>query len=1475
MRRVLSWKRLVVVLAVLVVVGAGAAALHAVQARRQSAGVRKQAEDAAREYEADPTRLDRAIALYERYLKFRPKDEEAARKYTDLIFARAKADPSPENLRRAAYVGEACLRNFPANPPQRRELIKLYMKHGPLTSARQHLGVFLDPERGTHRDDAELLELAATCEVGFQDYAKAAAYLQKAIDAGNAPLKVYVAALDVNQKNTTDTLRESKIAAYMETLLRSERFRSDVAARVAAGKFQLSRGELKNARQNILFALNDLPGGQTNPDALQAAALLAIEDASKDKTAEYLALAEAHLEKAFALDPKNTPVALLLAGVKRDLLKTPEAVAVLRRAADATGEVNDAFFRVVDAMIDLEQADAAEALLPRLATTDPKLTMTRYFRGRIAVVRKNWADARALLEGVEKELTPRPLRDYHKKTMVGLGLCYTVFQNPDRQLLYYVEALKDDPLYLPAMVGHAEALAKLGRTDEALLGRANEGRPGFRALVNNYKVGAARPTLVRLEFLHAVRRPAARNWAAFDEALGPPESRTPEVHLLHAESLAARGQVANATDLLDQLLAKFPNYPAAWAALARIKHGWRADAALAELDAAEKRSGETADTRLARASLLPARAKKPTADDYRKLATTVGGLKPGELHRYWFQLGEATLRAVAVQPTPDAAAEMRAVAITCFQEAAKLDPLDLTARAVLVDLGLATNRKDVIDAALAEIAKIEGPDGPIGTLSQVVVRMPAAKGNPAEIAALRAMAVKVRDARHGWGRVYLALAQLDELSGRNDDALANYRKAIDLGERTEIVIRRAVELLWAQKKDDEAYRLLNGLYTEVPLPDDLERFRAIKDLLARDLPRSERPTIDRVAPADAADYRLLLLRGSLLAAIGDDGDALKAFRLAVDRDDTVPETWASLVAHLVRTGKAGEAKEAVAQGEAKLKNAPPPTPAKKADLTLALAECYALVGDTKTAGERYRQAVELQPRELEPNRQLVAFLQRSGQAEQAAALLERLAADPAPDLSRWARRHLATVLIVAPNRYDLRHKALGLVNQNLQSGTPDPEDTKIKAMVQTIDPDTRAEGERTLKEFADRGDLTPDEYFWLARLYFESGRVVESVDYFAAAARPRRGVTAEHLAGLVRAQLVLAVKKNSPDLTAADRALERLKVMAPQSWEAAREEARVLHRKAQLATRAGEADQAREFDARAKKLVADFPGAQTEAAIPALTGPLLEELGFAAEAEALYCRLLELSKSPTAHRSLAVFLIRQKRSAEAIALARKHEAGCPVVLTAALLSGALRVGSPGPAAEREVLDWLDARTKEVEARPEARPVLAALVGARAEVFDAQGKYDQAIAEYRRALALGAGDLVANNLAMLIALQKPDRVREAIDLMTKLIGVRGPRPEFLDTRAVCYLVAGGAFKVTEADGKDADGPELARRDLEMAILQHRQPAHLFHLAWAYQLKGDQAQLLLRMTEALKDGATPEMVHPLELPKFRELSALAGR
>jgi tetratricopeptide (TPR) repeat protein len=140
---------------------------------------------------------------------------------------------------------------------------------------------------------------------------------------------------------------------------------------------------------------------------------------------------------------------------------------------------------------------------------------------------------------------------------------------------------------------------------------------------------------------------------------------------------------------------------------------------------------------------------------------------------------------------------------------------------------------------------------------------------------------------------------------------------------------------------------------------------------------------------------------------------------------------------------------------------------------------------------------------------------------------------------------------------------------------------------------------------------------------------------------------------------------------------------------------------------------------------------------------------------------------------------------------------------------------------------------------------------------AQEKYPEAIEQYRAAVRLGKSDSAVNNLAMLLALHDPKKADEAIRLMDELIGVRGPYPSFLDTRAVAYIVKGG------------DDVAKAVRDLEMALLQRYSPAYLFHLAVAYDLQGKRLERDRRIDEARKVGVTAGDAHPLELRKYREL------
>ena len=1061
MKRVLSWKRLLIVIAVFALLTGGTYAVHAVQSRRQSSGIKDQADRAAAGAEPDAQMRDQAIDLYEKYLRFKPRDEDAFRSYTALLFARARSAQTGATYSEATKVGEKFLREFPDHPAERRALVDLYMKRDDIRLALDHLRKLLDP-KGTNTEDIELLRKAAVCEAASGDATKAVEYLQTALKTGKAPLGVYEELIALYWQNRTQIRDGSGQANELaRILIETEPFKSDVAAQVVAVQYRLDSGDYASAQKQLKLIFTEMPGGQKSPEAnLAAARLDVIEITTPESVAIQLKKANAHLEAALAQSPKDIRAGLFQAEILDRMGKTDEAVNRLCKTAEALGEPGAEYVLVVDRLIDFGNRDRSAELVERIAKVDTIFfrIMAGYFRGRLALLRKDWTQARSLLETASTALSPPAWKDYHKKAKAGLGKCYEIFQNPDEQLRCYSAALADDPRYFPAIIGQAEALAKLGRIEDALTGDGKVGRPGFREIVGAYKQEKYRATLVRLELLQALKVPTATSWAAFDASLGPlPPDRLPEVQLLWIESLAARGRQADAIKLLDDLVEKNPEFPSAWVALARIKFNGRSEPAL---DAVRKRPGNSPAMRVAQAVLMSAQAVPAAQEQFRKLGENIDNIATADLRSLWFGLGEATLRALPAQPTPEAIASLRDIAISFFERAAAADPLDLTSRAILIDLGQAARRQDVTDAALAGIVNVEGPAGPIGTFATVSLRLPSAKGNEAEIADLRTKAKQVEASRPGWGRVYVALARLDEMDGRNDSALENYRKAIDRGDRQEAVIRRVVELYRLRKQDNIAANLLQTLYTEVPLPDDLERFRAIMYLLERDIPASERPTIDRVAPEKSNDYRILMLRGALLTAIRADADALMAYRKAIECNDASPDAWTALVGNLVRLGKIDDAKRALAEAQIKLTSLPASDPVVKGELTVALAGCHELTANPQTAEQMYRQAAQLAPDNLNLNRQLIQYLQRSGKGAEADRLLVAMVNNPAPDLHRWARRYAAISMLARPDPYNHRLEALELVRKNLATTPDDPEDVKAYAMLQTVDPDTRDEGSR-------------------------------------------------------------------------------------------------------------------------------------------------------------------------------------------------------------------------------------------------------------------------------------------------------------------------------------------------------------------------------------------------------------------------------
>ncbi len=1463
MRRTLYWKRLLIVAGAILLLCGGVYALHRFQATAQASVIRDQAEKAATAAETDPAQRVEAIKKYQQYLKFRPNDEAAFQKYATLLLDEAKANPATSAT--AADGAEAFLRAFPNHPPERKRLVELYLSFGQLAKlglAKQHIEMLFTVASGEYRTNIEVLEMAATCERGQSNLPGAIAYLDAAIKTGKAPVRLYVLAMQMHFANKEDSKRNASIDDLLRAL-RGGRFEKNLEARVATARFEMALGNFGPAREDLDKAFGrktgfpDL-GGDSDPEALLAQAELEIATVkSTEQGKEQYAKAETLLRKAFGLDKKNVSVGMLLAEVLTSQGKRDDGVQVLKETAETLGAIDDKFLQVIDRLIDLgEKEFSASQVETKLAPDEGKKIVVAYFRGRLAVLNADWPVALGLLEEVHPELVRVP--EFHKKALYAIAACYAAMQNPDKQLEYCNRALRDDPNFVLAIIGEAEAYVRMGKNDEAL--------KRYRAIVNAYRFTGYRPELVRLELIDVLAQTGdvqSRNWGRFEDSLGPVDTRFPEVHIFHADALAIRGKGAEATKLLDDWLKAHPKDSKAagvWVALARVKDGGKPDVATAVLDEAEKAVGSTVEIRLARAGLLLVRAKPATPPDFDALAAGSDKFPKPEQFRLLFGLGQFEAQLADRGPEGKEAAEFRSAALRLLRLAADISPKDLTCRAVLLDQGLAAGRMDIVEQAIKEMAAAEGENGPVATLGRIAIRLPEVRkladsaARAAGVKELRELARRVKEQRPGWSRVYIAIAQLDEIEGLNDAALINYRAAIDKGDRQEFVVRRTVDLYRIKQQDDQALGLLNQLNRDVRLPDDLERYRSIRNMLAADLPKEGRGTIDRIAPFDSSEYRLLLLRGALLSAIREDADGLTAFRRAVELADKVPETWAALVGQLMKHGNLEEARRAVKEAKGKLK-ADPTKPDGQADLDVALGGLYEMIGDLKTAFDHFSAARKASPLELNPTRQLVLFFQRNGQADKAIALLKTAKDSNAQEVARWARRHLALTLIGRPDAYTVRNDALALIEQNLAVKKDEPEDLKARAYVWTFDPVTREEGVRVLRQFGDRGDLTPDEYYLLGRLAFDQAKFAEAVGHFRQGARVRPGVSAEHLAALVRVYLAV----NRLDL--AETALERLKTTFPTSWEAVREDARLVgykikDRAAQAEPEDSKKEAIKKLREQAREIITKYPGWDAIPNIVGRTGPLFEELGLTADAEAAYTKYLA-SDSPGSHAPLAVFYIHQKQTDKAIALARAHEKRAPVLLTARILTGSIRTKRPDPVTEAEVEKWLDAAIRAAAGNPELE---AGLLGARAELLDAQGKYEESIAEYERALAKGKNDLVVNNLSMLLALRFPGRAQEAVKMMSELIAIRGPDPTFLDTRAVAYLVS--------------SRPDLAVKDLEMALVQYERASYRFHLAWALDLDAAEAKRIFAAGELEKAkalGLTAADLHPIELKRYAELFA----
>jgi tetratricopeptide (TPR) repeat protein len=752
----------VVVLAVAVVL------LHGVQVRRGARSLLQSA-DAA---EQQGRTADAAKVLGD-YLTLVPEDSDVQARYGLLL----EQLPGPESRPHALAVFRRVLARRPDRDDVRRHFIRLALDLGRFDDARQQLAVLM----GAFPDDAELEQALGHCQEADRDYAGAADWYARAVQHDPHRVDSYtrlarLLRLHLAQPARADQLMDDLVAANSDS----------APAYLARAFYRRDFGSLEDAALELDRARQLAPQ--------DTGVLLACADLAQERGR--WTGARADLRRCLELDPRDLRAVQALAMLEDQAGRCPDAVACLRLGLQSFPEQPDMLAALAELLIAENQPAGANALVARLGPAGGRPEQIAYLEARLLLHGGQRLEAARALVRLRSAATPPELLD---RVELFLGQCYAELGDTDRQLAMYRRAVERNPLSSPLRLALASALADAGRADEAIA-------ESWQALSGRNPPAAGWGVLVRLLMRrHLDAAPAQRDWAEVDRALDLAVGAAPEVveiPVLRAEALRLRNQPEQARAALEAVKSQFADraeIPIALADLAGIQGD--SEVALRILEEAGRQFGDRVDLRLARARCWARRGTSETAVRLGELEQDLGGLTPADRARLLGGLAEVY----------SSAGDSRQ-ARRLWTRVADADPNGLNLRLLLFDGAVRDEDEALVQRLLADIRRIEGEEGALWRYAEAMHALELARrGNRKVIADARTRLAEVGARRPTWARVPLLAANLDELEGNPKQALEDYLRAIELGDRQTSVLRRVAQLLAEQGRHAEAERLLSRL----------------------------------------------------------------------------------------------------------------------------------------------------------------------------------------------------------------------------------------------------------------------------------------------------------------------------------------------------------------------------------------------------------------------------------------------------------------------------------------------------------------------------------------------------------------------------------------------------------------------------------------------------------------------------------------
>jgi tetratricopeptide (TPR) repeat protein len=1403
--------------------------------------------------------LVKAIDLYGRYLAIAPMDADARWQYgTLLVNAHAHA--------RAFQAFEAVLRLDPARSDVRRKAVVAAMAIGRLPDARDHLENYLLKESP---DDPELLLLEGQCLARVGEYVAAGRSLQAAIQRDPARIAAYTELIAVLSRSREDLDKDrekwlANLPREQQTALKQDKDWAEKTADywtdrlvkanpkdpqvyVFRGHRQGRKGLLDNAIQDAEVALKLK---SDDPEALNLAAMSYLLAKQPDKSREYAT-------RGVKAAPKDFRMYEILADIDRTRQEPKESLKWLQMGVDANGPpliwwklgisqiAQGKFEEAKETAKSLRTKVFSRAQLESAPVRVAPSVYADLLEAQLSQIQGHWQDATKQIGQIGVGLKADPI--LARAAFYSQGKTYEQLADFERALKAYRQAVDADPMWMPAREAVAATLQSLGRSGEALEERRNLAESKDAPL--NTRVALIRESIAKISQLSADKR----DWSEVDKLLnqlGEVAPNSTAVPLLQAELLIAQDRAAEATKLIETVRDKDPKEIAYWIALVNLairENQW--DKAGQSLEEAEKKFGDRATLRLARAQFWTRKGQKGAAEQLRKLAEKSKDFSPQEQVGLWQGLVSASL---AVDDIPQA--------VRLCQLLMALLPGDLNVRLELFTLARETNDVKLMDTTLAEIGRVES-SGPIwhyatalrlvfsyNEMHAVPAVQPAGEAGKSPPSDEQGKALLSQAQEHlaealrlraNWSRALLLQGLIYEELRQENAALTKYLEAVQQGETSPEVAQRALHLFYAKGEYAAANALLRQLEGKKVL-FTTELFREQSRVLKGMKDYSGALKSAQQVAATSKDYRDYLTLSQLLSIHGQPDEAEKALQQASLLNERAPEILVAQVQFFVRAGKKDRAEQILASGREKIPAAQAP---------LALAACFEILGKTEEAGQQYAFALKQKPDDPGLVRSLGTFYMRHGNLAKAAEQLVRIVDGQVHAAAQQVAESRADLARVRADQggYQNLLEALRLVDQNLAAAPSSADNLRLKARFLAAHPQSsrRREAVAIYEKLAEnQTSALAEDRFLLAQLYLASQDWPKARGQLLALLSTQNNQP-QYIAAYVRGLL------ERKEFAEAEQWIVRLEEAAPDGLPAAQLRAEVQFRTGQaeeaIATwtkfieKAPANSPARlaRMRAAAAHLEAMGSGPRNTVGMPAAT--TAKE-----KAESFYRQYVDAD--PKQGLVLVNFLVRQKRFDEALQF--MEDAWKVAEPPQIALSCQQLLAQPGITAAQV------ARVAGILAAAEKKyPQAAPLLGVMAAVREAQGRFQEAEAIYRELLQKNKQFVPAlNNLAVLLALGGR-QLNEARDLIESAVALEGPNSSLLDTRATVYLARGET--------------EKALADLNELVAQGASPQNYFHLALAQRKAGQQTAAADSLRKARDLKIRPEALHPLERPVYDEL------